>query len=80
MKGATYMEPRIYNAKEAAAYLRISKVTLYGLVENGQIHCFRVGRIYRFTEEQIQAFIDSGGSIIKKSTGGDHDGVSTTNS
>lgn len=62
MKGATHMNAKIYNAQEAAAYLRISKVTLYGLVENGQIHCFRVGRIYRFTEQQIQAFIDSGGS------------------
>jgi excisionase family DNA binding protein len=84
MKGATHMEPKIYNAKEAAAYLRISKVTLYGLVENGQIHCFRVGRIYRFTEEQIQAFIDSGGSgsgcISTKAIGGDHNGSSKTNS
>lgn len=79
MKGATHMEPKIYNAKEAAAYLRISKVTLYGLVENGQIQCFKVGRIYRFTYEQIQAFIDSGGCTSAKVTGGDHDGISTAN-
>ena len=72
------MEQRIYNAKEAAAYLRISKVTLYGLVENGQIHCVRIGRIYRFTEEQIQAFI-CGGGTIDKSIGGDHDGFSKIN-
>lgn len=55
------MQNKIYNAKEAAAYLRISRVTLYGLVENGQIHCVRIGRIYRFTEEQIAEFIDRGG-------------------
>lgn len=73
------MEQKIYNAKEAAAYLRISKVTLYGLVENGQIQCFRVGRIYRFTNEQIQAFIDSGGFTNTKVTGGDHDGICSTN-
>lgn len=74
------MQSKIYNAKEAAAYLRINKVTLYGLVENGQIHCFRVGRIYRFTEQQIQAFIDSGGSPSEKAIGGDHDGISTIDS
>ena len=76
------MNDIIYNAKEAAAYLRISKVTLYGLVENGQIHCFRVGRIYRFTQQQIQAFIDSGGSgcTNTKVTGGDHNGISTIDS
>lgn len=74
------MKPRIYNAKEAAAYLRISKVTLYGLVENGQIQCFKVGRIYRFTEQQIQAFIDSGGSPSEKAIGGDHDGIGKINS
>ena len=55
------MQNKIYNAKEAAAYLRISRVTLYGLVENGKIHCVRIGRIYRFTDEQIQEFINSGG-------------------
>ena len=73
------MKYKIYNAQEAADYLRINRVTLYGLVENGQIHCFRVGRIYRFTEEQIQAFIDSGGCLNEKVTGGDHDGISTAN-
>ncbi len=71
------MQNKIYNAKEAAAYLRISKVTLYNLVENGQIHCVRIGRIYRFTEEQIQAFILGGGTLTK-SIGGDHNGISTT--
>lgn len=60
------MSNKILNAQEAADYLRINRVTLYGLVENGQIHCFRVGRIYRFTEEQIQAFIDSGGCLNEK--------------
>lgn len=31
------METKIFNAKEAAEYLRISKVTLYNLVDQGQI-------------------------------------------
>lgn len=52
----------IYNAQEAAAYLRINVVSLYRLVRDGQIKCFHVGRIYRFSEEQIQDFINSGGS------------------
>lgn len=60
------MENKILNAQEAAEYLRIHRVTLYDLVKGGQIHCFRVGRIYRFSEEQIQAFIDSGGCPNEK--------------
>ena len=55
------MNQKIYNAKEAAAYLRINKVTLYNLVDQGQIRCVRIGRIYRFSEEQIAEFIDRGG-------------------
>lgn len=53
---------QIYNAKETAEYLKINVITLYKLVQNGQIKCFRCGRIYRFSEEQIQEFINSGGS------------------
>lgn len=75
-KGATSMNQKIYNAKEAAAYLRINKVTLYNLVDQGQIRCVRIGRIYRFSEEQIQAFINCGGT---KAIGGDHDGICSTN-
>lgn len=56
------MKNKILNAQEAAEYLRISRVTLYDLVARGQIHCFRVGRIYRFSEEQIADFIVRGGS------------------
>lgn len=52
---------RILNAKETAAYLRISVVTLYRLANYGQIKCFHVGNIYRFTEQQIQDFINAGG-------------------
>ncbi len=55
------MTNKILNAKEAADYLRINRVTLYDLVRGGQIHCFRIGRIYRFSEEQIQEFIKCGG-------------------
>lgn len=73
------MDKEILNAKETAEYLKISKVTLYNLVSQGQIRCVRIGRIYRFTEEQIQAFIDSGGSLNEKAIGGDHNGISTTN-
>lgn len=61
------METKIFNAKEAAEYLRISKVTLYNLVDRGQIRCIRIGRIYRFSIEQIEDFIAAGGSSNEKS-------------
>lgn len=58
------MSNRILNAKETADFLKISVVSLYRLVSLGQIQCFRVGRIYRFSEEQIADFIVHGGSTI----------------
>ena len=60
------MSNRILNAKETAEFLKISVVSLYRLVSLGQIQCFRVGRIYRFSEEQISDFILSGGPPLKK--------------
>lgn len=60
------MSNRILNAKETAEFLKISVVSLYRLVSLGQIQCFRVGRIYRFSEEQISDFILSGGTPLKK--------------
>lgn len=60
------MKCKIYNAQEAANYLRINRVTLYHLVQENQIQCTRIGRIYRFSDEQIQAFIDSGGCLNEK--------------
>ena len=58
------MPNRILNAKETADFLKISVVSLYRLVSLGQIQCFRVGRIYRFSEEQIADFIVHGGITI----------------
>lgn len=55
------MTIKMYNAKETAAYLRISVVSLYRLVQNNQIRCTHIGRLYRFSEDQIAEFIDRGG-------------------
>lgn len=65
------MTNKILNAAEAAEYLRINRVTLYELVQNGKIRCFRIGRIYRFSEAQIQEFIDGGGSSENTKMGGE---------
>lgn len=65
------METKIYNAREAAEYMRVSRVTLYRMIEKGQIRCFRIGSIYRFTEEQIREFINSGGTAPEYGIGGE---------
>ena len=75
------MSNKILNAKETADFLKISVVSLYRLVSLGQIQCFRIGRIYRFSEEQIAEFIECGGGCTSaKVTGGDHDGIGKINS
>lgn len=64
------MDTKIYNAQEAAEYMRVSRVTLYRMVEKGQIRCFRIGSIYRFSEEMIREFINTGGTRSLSDEGG----------
>ncbi|MBI5021141.1 MAG: helix-turn-helix domain-containing protein [Ignavibacteriales bacterium] len=42
---------------EAAAFLRISRASLYRLVETRQIPFYHVGRGLRFSEEDLQTYL-----------------------
>jgi excisionase family DNA binding protein len=48
----------LYNAKEAGERLRISESTVYRLLRAHKLKGLKVGRALRFTEEEIQAFIE----------------------
>lgn len=50
---------KVYTANEVCELLKITKRTLYRYLEDGSISGFRAGRQYRFTEDDVKAFIDA---------------------
>ncbi|MHB8345545.1 MAG: helix-turn-helix domain-containing protein [Ferrimicrobium sp.] len=49
--------PALFTYPEACDYLRISKSTLWRLVEAKQITCARIGRSVRFTRVELDRFV-----------------------
>lgn len=62
--------------KEIAEHLGISVVTIYRWVENGNIPCHKVGKLWKFKPSDVDAWVSSGqascraGGRIKKKTKG----------
>jgi len=46
------------SAKEVADYLGISRLTLYRLISAGQLSGFKIGGVWRFKEENIEAYLE----------------------
>ena len=44
--------------EDVAALLHVSKGGIYGLIKNGEIGCYKVGRKIRFTEAHVRDYID----------------------
>ncbi|MBI5021143.1 MAG: helix-turn-helix domain-containing protein [Ignavibacteriales bacterium] len=51
--------PTLLTPKEAAVLLRISKASLYRLVDSRVVPFHRVGRGLRFADEDIKAYLAS---------------------
>ena len=56
MKGLERFDD-VLTLKEVAEYLKISTDSVKNLVKVGLLECFRVGRLYRFTKEDILKFL-----------------------
>jgi len=52
---------------ELAAYLRVNVKTVYRLVEKGDIPTIRVGHLWRFSKEAIDAWLKQGKKMAKAS-------------
>ena len=48
----------VLNIEELAAYLKISKSTLYKVVREGKIPCQKVGKHWRFRKEAIDRWLE----------------------
>ena len=45
----------VMTVNEVAEFLRIHRITIYRMIENGQLHPFRIGRVWRFSRKQLIA-------------------------
>ncbi len=52
-------EDQVLTIDELAAYLKVSKSTLYKLVQEGKVPGQKVGRHWRFRRETIDRWLDS---------------------
>jgi excisionase family DNA binding protein len=52
-------ESRFVTVGEVAALLRVSTMTVYRLVQAGQLPAVRVGRSYRIREEDVDRYLGS---------------------
>jgi len=54
------MDKVVLNPREAAEYLRISKVTLYKLLSNGEIPAKKFGNQWRISKAILDKFLTEG--------------------
>lgn len=53
------MELRIYTIDEAAQALKLGKSTLYKYIKSGKLNGAKIGKDWRFTEDQLKDFLKS---------------------
>ena len=50
-------ESKFLTVAEVAAMMRVSKMTVYRLVHNGDLPAVRVGRSFRVTEKDVDEYL-----------------------
>jgi excisionase family DNA binding protein len=50
-------EVKFMTVAEVAAMMRVSKMTVYRLVHNGELPAVRVGRSFRVTEDDVNEYL-----------------------
>jgi excisionase family DNA binding protein len=55
----SFREARFVTVSEVAQLMRVSKMTVYRLIKQGDLPAFRVGRGYRMREEDVHRYLDS---------------------
>lgn len=58
----------VMTARELAAYLRVTEVTIYKLSNEGEIPAVRVGRCWRFRRDLIDEWLLRGGTAAQHHT------------
>jgi excisionase family DNA binding protein len=55
----TFREARFVTVGEVAQLMRVSKMTVYRLIKQGDLPAVRIGRGYRMREEDVHRYLDS---------------------
>lgn len=51
--------PQLLTVAEVADLFRVSSMTVYRLIRNGELPAVRVGRSYRVSEEDLQSYLEA---------------------
>lgn len=60
------MAKELMTVNEVAAYLRVKPSSVYEWAQAGKIPAAKVGRLWRFHRDEIEAWVRSGGAHPKK--------------
>jgi excisionase family DNA binding protein len=52
-----FIEARLLTVSEVADLLRVSKMTVYRLIHEGQMSALRIGRSYRLREDDVDDYL-----------------------
>lgn len=55
----SFREARFVTVNEVAQLMRVSKMTVYRLINQGDLPAVRIGRGYRIREEDVHRYLDS---------------------
>jgi excisionase family DNA binding protein len=53
-----FTEARLLTVNEVADLLRVSRMTVYRLIKEGDVPAFKVGRGYRLREEDVHSYLN----------------------
>ena len=53
-------EPKVYTLEEIETMLHVTRRTLYNWIKDKKLKAFKVGKEWRVTEEELQAFFTRG--------------------
>lgn len=70
---------KLYSTDEAAALLGVKRRTVWGYVQKGLLQGRKIGKAYKFTDEELTEFMQRGTAPIRKradGTGGENRGTS----
>jgi excisionase family DNA binding protein len=58
------MTKRWMSVSEIAEYLGVAAITIYRWLEKGQIPAHRIGKQWRFNQDSVDSWVESGNAAI----------------
>lgn len=61
--------PDVLTVGEVAAFMRVSRETVYRLAARGELPGRKIGRIWRFPQDAIQKYVEGGSAVGRAGCG-----------